>query len=165
MLSLSKKTDYALLALCHLARGGRERAANTREIAEQFDLPVELLAKVLQRLAKANLLVSTSGPTGGYRLARSADEITVGAVVAAVDGTPAIIHCMKTVNGDCGQLTKCTIRGPLERVNARILQMLNLTSLSEIAGDEIGFATIPLTLAPIRPGSAGVNAGAIEACP
>jgi Rrf2 family protein len=150
MLSLSKKTDYALLALCYLARGGQERAANTREIAEKFDLPVELLAKVLQRLARAQMLVSTSGPTGGYRLARAAGEITVGAVIAAVDGTPAIIHCMKTDHGDCDQLTKCTIRAPLERVNARILQMLNLISLSEIITEESPISTIPLVVAPIR---------------
>lgn len=81
MLSLSKKTDYALLALSHLTRIGTERAASVREIAAQYDLPVELLAKILQKLAKAQLVVSTAGPTGGYRLARPAAEISIGAVI------------------------------------------------------------------------------------
>jgi len=135
MLSLSKKTDYALLALSYLAEVGAERAANTREIAEKYDIPVELLAKILQRLAKGGIVASTAGPTGGYRLARKPEAISVGAVIGIVDGTPAIAQCFKTDGHLCEQLDKCTIRTPLERINTRILQMLDLISLAEIAGD------------------------------
>jgi Rrf2 family protein len=143
MLSLSKKTDYALLALSHLTRTGGERAVNTKEIAEQYGIPVELLAKILQKLAKADLLTSTSGPTGGYRLARPAAEISVGSVIEVIDGPPAIIQCMKTVHSGCEQQTRCTIRAPLTRINTRIFQMLNLISLAEINRDEGEAAPIP----------------------
>lgn len=136
MLSLSKKTDYALLALCYLTEVGAERAANTREIAEKYDIPVELLAKILQRLAKAGLVASTAGPTGGYRLAKAPEAISVGRVVEIVDGTPAIAQCFRVNGHGCEQLDKCTIRHPLERINARMLQMLNLISLAEIARDD-----------------------------
>ena len=136
MLSLSKKTDYALLALSHLARAAGNRAVNAREIAEQYDIPLELLAKILQRLAKARLVVSAPGPTGGYRLARPAQTISIGAIVEIIDGPPALIHCMKISHNDCEQLDKCTIRKPLARINTRIFQMLNLISLAEISGDE-----------------------------
>src|SRR5579871_2718675 len=90
MLSLSKKTDYALLALSYLTRAGESRAVNTKEIAEQYAIPVELLAKILQKLAKAQLVVSTPGPTGGYRLARPAAAISIATVIQVVDGPPAI---------------------------------------------------------------------------
>jgi len=139
MLSLSKKTDYALLALCYLSSLDRvdgERAANTKEIAEQYDIPVEMLAKILQKLAKARLITSSAGPTGGYRLARPAAEITVAAAIEAVDGPPAIAQCLKRDAQRCEQLDKCTIRKPLTRINMRILQMLSLISLAEISGDE-----------------------------
>jgi Rrf2 family protein len=136
MLSLSKKTDYALLALSYLTEVGAERAANTREIAEKYDIPVELLAKILQRLAKAGLVTSTAGPTGGYRLARKPESISVGAVIEIVDGTPAIAQCFKVDGHICEQLDKCTIRTPLERINTRILQMLDHISLAEIARDD-----------------------------
>lgn len=136
MLSLSKKTDYALLALSYLTEVGAERAANTREIAEKYDIPVELLAKILQRLAKAGLVGSTAGPTGGYRLARKPESISVGAVIEIVDGTPAIAQCFRVDGHTCEQLDKCTIRTPLERINTRILQMLDLISLAEIARDD-----------------------------
>ena len=106
MLSLSKKTDYALLALSYLARIGAGRAANTKEIAEEYAIPVELLAKILQKLAKERLVISTAGPTGGYRLARPAAEISVGAIIEAIDGPLAIAHCMKIAGNRCEQLTR-----------------------------------------------------------
>ncbi len=148
MLNLSKKTDYALLALSYLTRSESVRAVNTREIAEQYDIPVELLAKILQQLAKANLLVSTPGPTGGYRLSRSSSTISIACVIEAIDGPPAIAQCFKTDHNSCDQLDKCTIRKPLGRINNKIYQMLELISLDEINkedGDleEIRFMPLP----------------------
>ncbi len=136
MLSLSKKTDYALLALSYLTEVGSERAANTREIAEKYDIPVELLAKVLQRLARAGLVASTAGPAGGYRLGRSPESISVGSVIEIIDGTPAIAQCFRLNGHPCEQHDKCTIRHPLERINTRMLQMLNMISLAEITQDD-----------------------------
>ncbi len=154
MLSISKKTDYALMALSyltHLEAGSESgRAANTREIAEQFDIPAELLAKILQKLTKARLIVSTAGPTGGYRLARPAHEISVAAIINVVDGPPAIVACMRTESHGCVQHDKCTVRKPLAVINARILQMLHLITLAEISGDSAGENTFPIVaqLAP-----------------
>jgi len=151
MLSLSKKADYALLALSYLAHSEPERAVNTKEIAEQYAIPGELLAKILQRLARAHIVVSTPGPTGGYRLARPAETISIGSVVAAIDGAPAITHCMKTDGNACGQHDRCTVRLPLERINARILQMLELISIAEISRDETPQTDIAVRLHPSRP--------------
>lgn len=144
MLSISKKTDYALLALSHLARIEAGRAANTKEIAEQYDIPLELLAKILQKLTKARLILSTAGPAGGYRLARPANDISVGAIIAIVDGPPAIVACMRTELHGCEQHDKCTIRKPLARINARILQMLYLISLAEICSEEDEATVFPI---------------------
>ena len=154
MLSLSKKTDYALLALSYLTEVGAERSANTKEIAEKYDIPVELLAKVLQRLAKGRLITSTAGPAGGYRLARAPEAISIGTVIEIVDGTPAIAQCMKTDAHFCDQQSKCTIRHPLARINARILQMLSLISIAEITRDDPTESAIPFlsrreTLTPL----------------
>lgn len=146
MLNLSKKTDYALLALSYLTRAQANRAVNTKEIAEQFDIPVELLAKILQQLAKAKLVISTAGPTGGYRLARPATDISVGAIIEVIDGSPAIVHCLRTSQNACSQLDKCTVRKPLARINARILQMLNLISLAEISEEDHENTAIPFLI-------------------
>ena len=159
MLNLSKKTDYALLALTYLAGMDAARAASAREIAEQYAIPVELLAKILQRLAKTRLVVSTSGPTGGYRLARPADAISVGAIVEAIDGPPALTQCLKRPDNGCDQLKRCTIRRPLARINARILQMLSMISLAEIADDEFAATVYPiLQYAETRTKTVALNA-------
>lgn len=142
MLSLSKKTDYALLALSYLTHAGADRAVNTKELAEKYSIPHELLAKIMQRLAKAGLVISTSGPAGGYRLARSPEAISIGLVIEVIDGPPAIIHCMKSSGNSCDQHDKCTIRDPLAQINIRILQMLNLVSLAEISREEPKMQTI-----------------------
>ena len=142
MLTLSKQTDYALLALTYLSATGR--AANTKEIAEQFDIPMELLAKILQKLTRAALLISTSGPTGGYRLARSPESLTVGEVIKVVDGAPALAQCMRPESAVCGQHEKCTIRAPLAAINARILLLLDHITLAEIVRDEAHNQPAPL---------------------
>ena len=69
MLRLSKKADYALIAMKHLAvRGDQQSQASSsaREIAELYDIPIELMAKVLQRLVRRGLLASHQGTRGGY---------------------------------------------------------------------------------------------------
>ena len=71
MLRLSKKADYALMAMKHLAMRPDAPSASAREIAEQYDIPIELMAKVLQRLARRGLLTSHQGTRGGYRLGRA----------------------------------------------------------------------------------------------
>lgn len=144
MLSLSKKTDYALLALSYLARSEAGRAANTKEIAERYDIPLEMLAKILQVLAKARLVKSTPGPNGGYRLAVPAVEINVASIIEAMDGKPALAHCMKLSGNRCGQIDKCTIRKPLARINSRIQQMLSLITLAEISGEDDDSIAYPI---------------------
>jgi Rrf2 family protein len=74
MLRLSKKADYALMAMRHLAIHSDAGSASAREIAEQYDIPVELLAKVLQRLTRKGLLSSHQGTRGGYVLRRPAAQ-------------------------------------------------------------------------------------------
>ena len=71
MLRLSKKSDYALMAVKHLAMRADGGAASAREISESYAIPLELLAKILQRLVRARLLVSVQGTRGGYRLGKA----------------------------------------------------------------------------------------------
>ena len=85
MLRLSKKTDYALMAMKHLASDPRRRAASAREIAETYDIPVELMAKVLTRLVQSGLLTSHQGVHGGYVLAQPPAATSVAAVLEAID--------------------------------------------------------------------------------
>lgn len=145
MLRLSKKADYALIAMKHLALRSGESAASAREIAEHYDIPVELMAKVLQRLARGGLLVSQQGTRGGYSLARAATGISVADVIQAVDGPLTVTACA-TDDENCDQYAKCSIRDPLWRIKDRILTALAACSIFEIAHDAPPPAASPLTI-------------------
>jgi Rrf2 family protein len=144
MLRLSKKADYALMAMKHLAlKAGVPAmpagASSAREIAEQYDIPIELMAKVLQRLVRTGLLVSTQGTRGGYALSRPSASITVADVIEAIDGPFTVTAC-STEKNDCEQYSKCSIRDPLWQIKERIVEALGTVTLAEMASDQAGVA-------------------------
>jgi Rrf2 family protein len=153
MLRLSKKADYALMAMKHLATRPDTVSASAREIAEAYDIPVELMAKVLQRLVRRGLLASHQGTRGGYRLSRSPSVITVADIIQAIDGPLTVTACSSDVES-CGQYSKCSIRDPLWRIKDRIVAALATCSLQEMSSDvpieDIG-APLAFTMSSRRP--------------
>ena len=133
MLRLSKKADYALLALRHLA-ASQPGAVSARELAESYDLPPELLAKVLQLLVRAKLLTSQQGIRGGYALAKKPADISVADVILAIDGPMTVTACSES-DQSCEQYKKCNIRDPLWKLKDRIVSALSATSVAELAAD------------------------------
>ena len=101
MLKISKKADYALMALQYMATVQQgemnafniHRVVNTKEIAEEHLIPLELLAKVLQTLAKHEMIESQNGPKGGYVLAREPRDISIAQVLEAIEGPLGIADC------------------------------------------------------------------------
>jgi Rrf2 family protein len=148
MLRLSKKADYALMAMKHLATRPDAGSASAREIAEQYDIPIELLAKVLQRLARRGLLTSHQGTRGGYRLAREVDAISVADIIQAIDGPLTVTAC-STEAENCDQYGKCSVRDPLWRIKDRILSALATCSLREVATD-LPVPAVPVTVGITR---------------
>jgi Rrf2 family protein len=134
MLRLSKKADYALMAMKHLALRGDRGSSSAREIAEQYDIPIELMAKVLQRLVQRGLLASHQGTRGGYQLSRPPREITVADVIQAIDGPVTVTACSSD-DENCDQFAKCNVRDPLWRVRERILAALGECTVAELAAD------------------------------
>jgi len=134
MLKLTKKADYGLIALKHLAVAGERGTASAKEIADAYGLPLPLLAKILQKLTKTGLLQSVSGSTGGYRLARHPRKISALEVIKAIDG-PIILTTCFTAHGHCDQSEKCTVREPLRKVHESIMQLLERITISEMAGE------------------------------
>jgi Rrf2 family protein len=135
MLRLSKKADYALMAMKHLAiKPDSSASTSAREIAEAYDIPVELMAKVLQRLARRGLLTSHQGTRGGYTLSRPKRSISVADIIQAIDGPLTVTAC-STEDEQCEQFEKCNVRDPLWRIKDRILSALATCSLEEISGE------------------------------
>ena len=134
MLRLSKKADYALIAVKHLALRSDRGSSSAREIAEQYHIPIELMAKVLQRLVRRGLLASQQGTHGGYQLARRPGQISVADVIQAIDGPVTVTAC--SIDDErCDQFAKCNVRDPLWRVRERILTALGEYTIAELASD------------------------------
>jgi Rrf2 family protein len=131
MFRLSKKADYGLIALKHLAQHTDE-SVSAREIAKEYRIPAELLAKILQRLARKGLVVSQQGTHGGYVLARDPSKISIVDVIEALDGPIGITPCER--GSKCEQLEKCTVRDPLMAVRVKMVRILGDTSIYELAG-------------------------------
>lgn len=132
MLKLTKKIDYGLLAIAYIAGSYGERVVNTKEIAEMYSIPVELLAKILQRMVREGLITSVSGPKGGYSLSKGPSEITVAQIISALEGDLNILSCSEEANDKCYQFEKCNIRTPMQKLEYRIMDLLNKTTLEEL---------------------------------
>jgi Rrf2 family protein len=138
MLKLSKKVDYALMALMHLAQ--QEGSSSTREIAAGYGLPQDLLAKILQKLAREGLVVSHQGTKGGYRLARRADAISVVQVIEGIEGPLSLTQCFTDV-GACDQIDTCNIKSPLQRLNDHVLLTLSRVTIASMCNEDFQFLT------------------------
>lgn len=144
MFTFTKKTDYAMLALSYLATEGTGRIVGPREIARRYEIPAELLAKVMQTLSKHHIVVSVPGPTGGYRLDQPATAISIGAIVEAVDGPLAIAQCWEDAGlGGCQQAQHCHLRGPLAHIQDEINLLLQRMTLADVCASAIVSAPVP----------------------
>ena len=136
MLKLTKKADYGLIALKHLAVNASHGVASAKEIAECYHIPLPLLAKVLQKLNKSGLLRSEQGTNGGYRLGRDARDISTLDAIRTIDGPIILTHCFTEHGEGCSQSDKCTVREPLRKVHEGILNLLGGISIWDLAKDE-----------------------------
>jgi len=131
LLKLTKKADYALMAMKHLAEHSSAGSRSAKDVADAYGIPPEALAKILQRLAKAGLLLSQHGTNGGYSLGRPAHTISAFEVIQVIDGPLFITSCV-TVRGECDQSDRCNIREPLRKVNESIEAVLKRIKISHM---------------------------------
>jgi Rrf2 family protein len=139
MLQLTKRAEYGLIALVHLVE--REGVfVSSREISERYSVPRRLLAEVLKDLCRAHLVDSHRGASGGYTLHRPAAAITLGEVVTALEGAPALTECEALgiyAAGSCELEPRCPIKSPIERLRAGIWSLLQRTTLHDLAHNAI----------------------------
>lgn len=137
MLSLTKKTEYALIAVSHLARQGPGKVVSARDIHEQHGVPLPLLMNVLKKLNHAGLVHSVRGARGGYSLARGPDRFSLTELIEAVEGPVQLVRCADLNKGNrkCALTRACPIQRAVHRVHHRMRDFLNEVTIAEIAFD------------------------------
>jgi FeS assembly SUF system regulator len=153
MLRMSKLTDYGLVLLTHMAQDGAPGIRTAHELAERSHVPLPTVSKILKELSKSGLVASHRGRRGGYSLSRPPEQISVAAVLEALEGPVALTEC-STMTGVCALEAVCVAKGhwgPISRAIQRTLQKLPLSAL--------GPRTVSLRLpaAPSTPGLADVH--------
>jgi Rrf2 family protein len=160
MLKLTKKADYGLIALRHLAAGRNPRAsASAKDISGAYRIPLPLLSKVLQKLARAGLLTSEQGTNGGYKLARDPHEISALEVIRTIDGPIILTHCFTEHDKqiECSQSELCPVREPLRKVHEGILRLLSSISVSDLSHEDMQIPSIPAMVSSIQPSARGIE--------
>ncbi|MEW6074285.1 MAG: Rrf2 family transcriptional regulator [Planctomycetota bacterium] len=164
MLKISKQVDYGILLLAHCSGGTSDAVYSTRDLAAASGLPVPMVSKILKGLAREGILESFRGTKGGYSLARSAGEITVAAIVRALEGPVRLVDCASEPLGPCRFRGQCRVVHPMKALADSVRELLERTTLenlitvpapeeeSQAAGDSTGGARpdpAPLTI-PLR---------------
>ncbi len=129
MLRMSRLTDYGIVLLTHLAAGPIDAIHNARELAESAHLPLPVVSKILKVLTREGFLVSQRGARGGYSLARRPEDVTVVAVIDALEGPIALTECGA---GSCERESNCVVRAPWQRINRVVRKSLEDVRLADL---------------------------------
>jgi Rrf2 family protein len=138
MLALTKKAEYALVAVCHMARLG-QRVVSAREIAELHEVPLPLLMNVLKKLNQAGHISSVRGARGGYCLVAAPAKLTLARVIEAVEGPVRLVNCLPGPSSRrrrCTRTGVCAIRQPVHKVHEQLLKFLGAVTVADLAFDE-----------------------------
>ena len=130
MFKLSKKTEYAILALQYMTSNPHKNVVTVREIADFHNISLTLLAKILQVLARKKIIESVQGSQGGYSLRQSAKKISLARIMEAIEGPIHITDCHHDANC-CVRTDNCTLRERLVPVQIGLVQHLNNITLAD----------------------------------
>ena len=131
MLKLTRKLEYALIALRHMQMKG-STLSSTKEISNMYTIPRELLAKTLQKMARLEYIDAVQGPQGGYRIHQALEKINLTQFVEEMEGPLEMVEC--NINSDCIQLNTCNIRMPINKINQNIRSIFNKINITDITG-------------------------------
>lgn len=134
MIRLTKQTDYALVLLTRIARDRRAAWHTARDLAEETQIPMPMVSKILKILSRVGILASTRGAYGGYQLARPAEEITAAEIIDLLEGPVALTECAVHSGAKTCQIEAlCPLSTTLQRINQAVIVALTQLSLAEMA--------------------------------
>lgn len=131
MLRISKKTEYAIISLVDMAANGKTTLVTAKDLSDRYNIPREILGKVLQSLAKNGLIESHQGVKGGYQLVVPLKQINISQVLQVVDGPIQLVDCAVNDDCDCGQIDYCNIRNPMEFIQKELTRFFSNITLQD----------------------------------
>lgn len=137
MIALTRKSDYALLALAYLVRQP-EAISSARGLSAQTKIPLPVLMNILKTLSRAGIVASERGARGGYRLAIDPAKVSLKRLINILEGPIRLVQCVTDDDGLlCEQAQCCPVQGPALRIQHRLEEFLDGVSLAELIGDTV----------------------------
>ncbi len=130
MLNITKKIEYALIAMRHMKN--RDSLCSSREISKNYNIPHEIMAKTLQKLSKTGYVHSIKGPHGGYYLNKTLKNIKLIDFIENIEGPVGIVQC--SIDNECDLIEMCNIKSPINKINLNIRKALSKIKLHDVAG-------------------------------
>ena len=132
MVKISRKVEYALMALQHMRGQPAEQVVSAKDLCATYRVAFPILSKVLQNLAAAGVLRSAQGAHGGYQLARPLTDVTFGELSEAVLGPMQFSYCLHRDRVRCQLAECCNVISPIVRLSNRIEELFYSMSLEEL---------------------------------
>ncbi len=132
MLKLTRKTEYALMALGHLSRTAEEGVTKVRKIADAHDIPFPVMAKVMQHMARAGFVEPVQGARGGYRLKAQLADVNLWQFLERMEGPLGIVDCVNVSEDECSQVESCSIRNPMQVIDHTLKAEFTDLSLEQV---------------------------------
>ena len=126
------QVDYGVRALVDLAENAEDGPIRASDIAQRQNIPEQYLARVLHTLQRHGITKAQRGPLGGHALARDPAEITMGAVMGFLGPPMVLVNCLDD-EGECRQSSACTQRSVWRDVEKAIQQVLDATTIADLA--------------------------------
>jgi Rrf2 family protein len=141
MLKITKRCEYGIMAMKYIASQENGNSHNiktcsARSIADYFNIPPEIMAKILQKLVRKGLIVSQKGKNGGYNLSKKAHDISVGDIIMALEDCMNIVDCSTEKGLSCDQLGVCAIENPMKRIQKDLNNYFNNITLVDLSRGE-----------------------------
>ena len=131
MMRISMKTDYGLIALKYMATRRSDGLVNAKDLAAKFNLPPNLLAKILQSLSQSGIIEAQKGSGGGYRLAREPSGISLTEIFESIEGPVHMVMCSAD-GGDCSVEERCTVKNGLVNLEQKFAEFFDTVSLADV---------------------------------
>ena len=144
MIRVTKLTDYGIVVMTQLAKLGVELQTTAPDLSEGTGLPLPTVRKILKILTSENLLISTRGISGGYRLARHPEQITLMDMVGALEGPVALTECSSGEPCGC-KIDHCGLGQNWSLINQLLQNTLESYTLAQMAGS---LADLPAQMIP-----------------
>lgn len=128
MIQLSRKMEYTLMALRYMASAPPDTLVTAKEISSHYQVPFEVVARCLQKLAQRGLVQSVSGAAGGYQLHASWAKLSLLDLIEILEGKAQLVRCLES-ESRCEYIQKCNLIDPISKINDQMRQFYRSINL------------------------------------